>query len=153
MEPTNSSISPRRRARSRVPNVDQKGYLEEALVCFRNAAFRAAIVMTWNLAYDHIRELVIAKHLPDFSVQLPKSFPKADILVISKREDFELLKDSQVLQVCKSANVISDNIHRIAKEKLIRRNISAHPSAIVTAPATAEQFIRDLVENVVPQLA
>ena len=137
----------------RIPNVDQKGYLEEALVCFRNAAFRAAIVMTWNLAYDHICELVIAKHLPDFNVQLPKSFPKADILVINKREDFELLKESQVLQVCKSANIIGDNVHKIAKEKLVRRNIAAHPSGIVTTPATAEEFIRDLVENVVLPLA
>jgi hypothetical protein len=136
----------------RIPNVNQKGYLVEALVCFRTAAFRAAIVMTWNLAYDHICELEIAKHLPDFNVQLPKSFPKADILVINKREDFELLKESQVLQVCKSANIISDNVHKIAKEKLVRRNIAAHPSAIVTTPATAEEFIRDLVENVVLQL-
>lgn len=137
----------------RIPNANQKGYLEEALVCFRNAAFRAAIVMVWNLAYDHICELVIAKHLPDFNVQLPKSYPKADISAISKREDFEVLKESQVLQVCASANIISGNVHKIAKEKLVRRNIAAHPSSIVTTPATAEEFIRDLVENVVLQVA
>ena len=136
----------------RIPNVDQQGYLEEALVCFRNAAFRAAIVMTWNLAYDHICELVLAKHLPDFNVQLPKSYPKADILAITKREDFELLKESQVLQVCAAANIISGNVHKIAKEKLVRRNIAAHPSGIVTTAATAEEFVRDLVENVVLKL-
>jgi hypothetical protein len=135
----------------RILNVDQEGYLEEA-VCFRNAAFRAAIVMTWNLAYDHICELVITKHLPDFNSPLPKSFPKADISIINKREDFELLKESQVLQVCASANLIGGNVHKIAKEKLVRRNIAAHPSAIVTTPATAEEFIRDLVENVVLQV-
>ena len=137
---------------ARIPNVDQKGYLEEALLCFRSGAFRAAIVMTWNLAYDHMCELVITKHLPDFNLQLPKSFPKAEILVVAKREDFELLKESQVLQVCASANIISGNVHKIGKEKLVRRNIAAHPSAIVTTAATAEEFIRDLVENVVLKL-
>ncbi len=94
-----------------IPSVVQKSYLE-ALVCFRNAAFRAAIVMTWNLAYDHICELVISKHLPDFNVQLPGSYPKAEMQKITKRDDFELLKEFQVLQVCASANIISDNIPR-----------------------------------------
>ena len=102
-----------------------------------------------RLAYDHICELVLAKHLPDFNVQLPKNYPKADISAINKREDFEFLKESQVLQVCASANIISGNVHKIAKEKLVRRNIAAHPSVIVTTTATAEEFIRDLVENVI----
>jgi hypothetical protein len=57
-----------------------------------------------------------------------------------------------VLQVCASANIISGNIHKIAKEKLVRRNIAAYPSSVVTTPATAEEFIRDLVENVVLQV-
>jgi hypothetical protein len=37
-----------------VPNLVERAYLDEALICFRHAAFRAAIVMAWNLAYDHL---------------------------------------------------------------------------------------------------
>ena len=126
-------------------------YLEEALTCFRHSAFRAAIVMVWNLAYDHLCKVIINRpqYLSDFNTQLPKSFPKADILAINVRDDFEALKESQVLQVAKSANIISGSVHKILKEKLDRRNIAAHPSNVAVSRLTAEDFILDLVQNVV----
>jgi hypothetical protein len=39
---------------TRIPNLVERDFLKEALICFRHKAFRAAIVMTWNLAYDHL---------------------------------------------------------------------------------------------------
>lgn len=130
----------------------EKVYLEEAITCFKYKAYRAAIVMTWNLAYDHLCNLVIKNHLAAFNVQLPLSFPRADILVINSRDDLTALKESQVLQVMKSANIISGSVHKILKEKLDRRNIAAHPSGVSIAPQTAEEFIIDLVTNVVLKL-
>lgn len=87
-----------------------------------------------------------------FNAQLRKSYPKADIKSVSNRDHFTELKEFQVLQVCKSANIISDSLHKILKEKLARRNIAAHPSGTVTSLPTAEEFIKDLVENVVLKL-
>jgi len=137
---------------ARVPDLTERTYLDEALACFNAGAFRASIVMCWNLAYDHLCEFVLSKHLADFNTQLPKSFPKADITAVSKKDDFQELKESQVLQVCKSANIISGSLHKILKEKLDRRNIAAHPSGVVVAQPTAEEFIKDLIENVVLKL-
>jgi hypothetical protein len=137
---------------ARVANFGERAYLEEALICFRNKAFRASIVMAWNLAFDHLCRFILANHLSEFNTQLPKSFPKADIAAVAKRDDFHELKESQVLQVCRSANIISGSIHKILKEKLDRRNIAAHPSGVVIADPTAEEFIKDLVENVVLKL-
>lgn len=134
---------------ARVTSPIEKVFLDEALVCFRGKAFRAAIVMTWNLAFDHLCGWVFAKHLGSFNAQLPRSFPKADVTLISKREDFGELKESQVLQVCKSAGIVSSDLHKILKEKLDRRNIAAHPSSVDISQLTAEDFIKDLVENVV----
>lgn len=132
----------------------EKGYLDEALVCFRHKAFRAAVVMCWNLAFDHLCEYVMkdAQRLSDFNVQLPKSCPKADISAIAKRDHFAVLKESQVLQVLKSANIISNSVFKILTQKLDRRNIAAHPSGAVTSQVTAEEFIKDLIENVVLQI-
>lgn len=124
-------------------------YLNEALLCFRVKAYRASIVMAWNLAYDHLCELILAKQLPSFNLQLPKTFSKAEITTITNRDDFMFLKESQVLQVAKSANIISPNVHKIMKEKLDRRNIAAHPSGVEISQLSAEDFIRDLVVNVV----
>jgi hypothetical protein len=138
---------------SRIPTGDKQKYLEEALTCFRHKAFRAAVVMCWNLAFDHLCQFVIDKHLAEFNVQLSKSFSKADVSSINKRDDFTELKESQVLQVCKSAGIISDGIHKVLKQKLERRNIAAHPSGIITSEPTAEEFIKDIIENVVLKLA
>ncbi len=129
----------------------EKVYLDEAMVCFRHCAFRAAIVMVWNLAYDHLCRIIMnhAQHLARFNAQLPRTYPKADISAISVRDDFEALKESQVLQLAKSANIISGSVHKILKEKLDRRNIAAHPSNVDVSRLTAEDFILDLVQNVV----
>lgn len=138
---------------NRIGDIAERTYLDEAFVCFTAAAYRASIVMCWNLAYDHLCEFVLTKHLADFNAQLPKTFPKADISAVVKKDDFQELKESQVLQVCKSANIISGSVHKILKEKLDRRNIAAHPSGVIVAAPTAEEFIKDLVENVVLKLA
>lgn len=138
---------------SKVPNLAERTYLDEALQCFRIKAYRASIVMAWNLAYDHLCQCVLTNHLADFNTQLPKTYPKADVQSITKREDFTELKESQVIQVCKSAGIISHNVNKVMKEKLDRRNIAAHPSTVSTSQLTAEEFIKDLVENVVLVLA
>jgi hypothetical protein len=36
---------------AKVPDVAEREFLDEALICYRNGAFRAAVVMTWNLAF------------------------------------------------------------------------------------------------------
>jgi hypothetical protein len=139
---------------AKLTNPSQRTYLEESLLCFRMSAFRAAVVMCWNLSYDHLCQFVISDdgRLTNFNTQLPKTYPKADISSIAKRDDFTELKESQVLQVCKSALLISGSVHKIMKEKLDRRNIAAHPSGVGTFAPTAEEYIKDLVENVVLKL-
>lgn len=137
---------------ARIPTVTEQQYLVEALICLKHGAFRAAIVMCWNLAFDHLCRFVIDKHLADFNLQLPKTYSKADITTIAKRDDFSELKESQVIQVCKSANIISGSLHKILKEKLDRRNVAAHPSGVHVSQFTAEEVIKDLIENVVLKL-
>lgn len=136
----------------KIPSVNEKIFLQEALICFRHKAFRASMVMCWNLAYDHLCEYVMNKHIADFNLQLPKTYPKADISAIIKKDDFSELKESQVLQVCRSAGITTNDAHKILKEKLDRRNTAAHPSSVVIAPQTAEEYIIDLITNVVLKL-
>jgi len=108
--------------------------------------------MVWNLVFDHLCEIVLSRHLSAFNTQLPVTYPRADIKTIAKREDFHELKESQVLQVCKSARIIPDTMHKILQEKLTRRNMAAHPSGVTILESTAEEVIRDLIENVLLKL-
>jgi hypothetical protein len=137
---------------SQIPDLAERTFLNEAILCFQCGAFRAAIVMSWNLAYDHLCNYVLRLHLAAFNTQLPLTFPRAGHAPISKRDDFANIKESEVLQVCKSAGIITADLHKIMKEKLDRRNMAAHPSLIKITQLQAEDYISDLVNNMVIRL-
>jgi hypothetical protein len=61
---------------SQIPLAEEREYLEEALTWFRHRAFRAAIVMSWNVAYAHLCSRILQTHLSSFNNQLPLTFPK-----------------------------------------------------------------------------
>src|SRR5262249_26348820 len=45
---------------AKVPDLAERAFLEEAINCYRVSAYRAAIVMTWNLTYDHLIRWIFA---------------------------------------------------------------------------------------------
>ena len=141
---------------AKVPDVAEREFLDEALICYRNGAFRAAIVMTWNLAFDHLLNFILKHHLARFNTQWPISYAKqhakARVSAISSRDDFGELKESEILTVCKSATIITADLHKILDEKLGKRNTAAHPSTIGVSQIQAEGVIDDLVNNVVLKL-
>ncbi len=141
---------------TKVPNLAERTFLDEALICYRCKAFRSAIVMAWNLAYDHLCYYVLNKHLVAFNVQWPKSYQKkhgdARIKAVAVRDDFGELQESEVIQICRSANIITNDIYKILNEKLGKRNTYAHPSSVTATPQAAEEVITELVMNVVLKL-
>jgi len=142
---------------ARVPNLEARAFVSEAISCFRVGAFRAAIVMTWNLAYDHLCFFVADKHLAEFNRQWPLSFPRehqrANIQAMTKREDFAELKESQVIRICRAAGIITGDVCKVLEEKLTKRNSAAHPSDVIFTQIQVEAFIDELVRNVVLRLA
>jgi hypothetical protein len=141
---------------AKVPDVAERKFLDEALICYRNGAFRAAVVMTWNLAFDHLLNFVLKHHLAGFNMQWPISYAKqhakARVSAISARDDFDAVKESEILTVCKSAAIITADLYRILDEKLGKRNTAAHPSTVGVSQIQVEGVIDDLVNNVVLKL-
>jgi len=139
-----------------VPDLAERTFLDETLVCFKHGAFRAAIVMAWNLAYHHLCDLVLKRELTKFNAQWPLVYQghhKKGNKAIAKMEDFsDELKESEVIEICNSAGIISKDIHKILKAKLDRRNSAAHPSTVKIEQLQAEEFIDDIVKNVVLRL-
>jgi hypothetical protein len=134
---------------AKIPDLAERSFLDEGLRCFRCKAFRATIVMTWNLAYDHLCRYILnaPSRLTDFNRQLPKIFPKSRISSVNIRNDLTDLKESEVLQIYWSANIITNDLFKILKEKLDKRNTAAHPSTVEIAPHTAEEYVIDLITN------
>jgi hypothetical protein len=140
---------------TKVPNVEEKVFLEEAINCYRVKAYRACIVMVWNLAFDHLLHWILKDpaRLAAFNDAVTKRFqnnPKKAGTVITRYDDFaDELKEFEVIEFCKNANLINDNLTRNLKEKLGKRNIAAHPSTMVIGQPQADDVISDLVHNVV----
>ena len=138
---------------SKLPDLSERTYLDESLKCFEVGAFRAAIVMTWNLAYHHLCDFILTKRLSDFNTRWPVVFQghhSKGAKLIGKMDDFgDLLKESEVIRIAKSASIISNDVAKILDDKLGRRNSAAHPSGVKIEQLQAEEFIDDLVKNVV----
>jgi hypothetical protein len=137
---------------NKIPNLEKREFLKEVIVCFEHGAQRASIVMCWNLSYDHLCRWVMDKHLVEFNKQLPISYPKKNIKSIGKFEDFEELKEFEVLQICRSAHITTSGVHKILTQKLETRNSAAHPSNVTFNQLQTEEFISTLVNNVVLKL-
>jgi hypothetical protein len=141
----------------KLSDAGEKIFLGEAIKCYHVKAFRAATVMAWNLAYDHLLNWVLAdpKRLADFNSRIIARVgtKKGAGLIVATREDFEGLKESEVLDICSNAGLFaSDNTKKILDIQLTKRNMAAHPSLVVIGGPQADEAISSLVENVVSVL-
>lgn len=129
-------------------------YLEETLTCYRHHAFRATVVMSWNLAYDHLLNWILldSARLAQFNLGIPKRNPKKSHITVAVRSDFEELKEDEVIDIASNLTGITGNMKRSLKEKLGRRNTYAHPSTMTISKPQVDDMITDLVNNVVLQL-
>lgn len=130
----------------KVTKTAQRTFLEETLICFNNKAFRAAIVMVWNLAYSHVCDCIFSNHLAAFNAQRVKVYPKLPELI--KITDFEDYGERQVIEICKGARIFDATVCKILTERLNRRNSAAHPSSATFTAVQAEDMITDLLNNV-----
>ena len=131
----------------KVTRPDAKDFLEEALLCLRANAPRAAIVMTWVVVVDHLYEFVLRHKLRDFNVELAKKHLK--ITAVTTKDDFsEIKREKDFIETCRAASVFNNDVKKILDEKLGIRNTGGHPSTVKVHPRKAANFIEDLVENV-----
>jgi hypothetical protein len=129
-------------------------FLSEAITCYHNKAFRAAIIMTWNLAYDHLLHWILkdVARLASFNANIVTRIgPRRGTgVVMAKREDFEELKEGEVLDICSNANLFaSSNTKKVLDMQLTKRNMAAHPSLVIIDGPAADDTISSLVNNVV----
>jgi len=141
---------------SQLPDMSERTYLDEALKCFSIGAFRAAIVMTWNLAYYHLLDFILKNRVADFNIRWPMVFQghhTKGSKTITRMDDFgDMLKESEVIKIARSASIVSQDVAKILEDKLGRRNSAAHPSGVKIEQLQAEEFIDDLVKNVVVKI-
>lgn len=133
-----------------VKNKDENDFLEEAIKCMEIGASRAAIIMTWNLAVDHIQELILRYYKAAFdSILLANIDKRIKIKSISSKDDFGEIPEGKFIEFLRSAGVISNDVRKILDSKLGLRNTAAHPSNVKITEATAIACIEELVNNII----
>jgi hypothetical protein len=139
---------------AKLTSASERLFLEETLTCYRHHAFRAAIVMVWNLAYDHLLHWVLKdpSRVATFNVEVARRFAKKGYSAITDRADFEQMKEAEVLDAVAVLPGITDNMKKTLKEKLGRRNTYAHPSTMTVAKPQVDDMVTDLVNNIVLRL-
>lgn len=136
----------------KLPAGANKEFLKEAIDCFEIGANRAAIIMAWILAMDHLFAYILAHKLGDFNAALAKD-KGVKIDTITQRDDFTEIKETKFIEICRAAGIISNDVRKILDQKLGTRNSCAHPSGVTVNKSKAIDFIEDLVDNVILKFA
>ena len=58
---------------AKVSDLAESTFLSETLICLRHGAFRATIVMCWNLAYSHFCSWLLSNHSGPFNKSVARS--------------------------------------------------------------------------------
>ena len=125
----------------------ERKFLEEAIRSYRVESYRAAIIMAWILTMDHLQKFTFGNYLTEFNTALSAHSDKRMKPIIAY-DDFSDLKESRIIELMRSANIISNDVRKILDEKLGIRNSAGHPSAISFSTHKTTEFALDLIENV-----
>jgi hypothetical protein len=138
---------------NQVPDIAERDFMKEAEICLRHDAGRATIIMVWCVGFYHLCQFILKNHLAAFNAAFPKHYAglykDAKVKVMNSYDDFSTLKEFVVIDICKKENIINQNVADMLFEKLKKRNAAAHPSTVHIGQLQSENFIDELVKNVI----
>ncbi|MFZ2886615.1 MAG: hypothetical protein WA021_02220 [Minisyncoccia bacterium] len=131
----------------KIKNSQERLFLEEAIRCHRVESYRATIVMVWVLTMDHLQNHVFGNKLKEFNAAL-SVHPDKRMKPIVSYDDFSELKEVRIIELMRTAGIISNDVKKILDEKLGIRNSAGHPSGITFSGHKTTEFTLDLLQNV-----
>ncbi len=132
----------------KITDSNEQRFLKETIDCYSVSAFRASVTMMWNLSVYHLQMFILKYKLQEFNNELPKIAPKCKISKITTLDDFSEIKEIQFIEICRAANIISNDVRKVLAVQLDFRNSCAHPSNIIIPEEKASGAIQDLVHNI-----
>ncbi len=128
-----------------------RDYLVEAVTCYDNSLYRAAILMVWAASVDHLY-LVASGHpngLNDFEVANLARFGRAsNYRRIKKKDDFLYLGEANWMTLAEDAGMMNKNARLMLVERLTLRNRCGHPTLYRPGREETVIFIESLLLNV-----
>jgi hypothetical protein len=126
-----------------IPDERVKEYINEALLCLRVGALRAAVVFVWIGAVHTLRGAVWKLGgAPTIDTALKKHRPK---MSFTKEGDFADVNDDLLLQVAQDLGVIDKSEKKQLKHALDLRNDCGHPAEYKPREHRVSAFIEDVI--------
>ena len=132
----------------------QTDLLNETVTCIECGAYRAGVVMGWNLAYDYIRQWVFDNHLAAFNSTLTTLYLRKDgksiYDSIETYDDFTSGKPGErtVIDTCYHSSLIGEHLRDNLRFYLRRRNSYAHPTFTAPSADQTNGYIKDLLDTI-----
>ena len=127
-----------------------RDYLSEAVTCYENGLYRAAILMAWAAVMEHL--YIIASDHPggikNFETVNNSRFGKSKTYrEIKKKDDFLYIGEANWLQLAEDAGLMNRNARTILTERLNLRNRCGHPTKYKPGREETVVFIESLLLN------
>lgn len=124
-----------------------QSYLEESIAAFEHGHRRAALILTWCVAYGILRDWLFRNHLAALN-RVMGGWKKPT--TIAKLDDFQDITEAVVIDTARTAAVISKEQHKTLKQLLDQRNSYAHPTTKPITPSIVEAYIDTVIHEVIP---
>ena len=133
----------------RIPDLDERGYIQEALACLDNRvkAYRAAVLMSWAGTIYHLRKKAEQLGFDRFSQEyatLSLGKPR-DVKSI---DDLEFYSDNDFLLVIERMGIVDKAVRIQLKNCLDLRNACGHPTQVMPKIHRVKAFFEDIIEYV-----
>jgi hypothetical protein len=136
-------VSTLRALSDKISDETVKGFIDEAIVCLRADALRAALVFLWSGAIRTLHEEALKQKEATINDAIQKHAPKAR--TVKKVEDFAWINDRTFLEACPDMGVLDKGEKDTLVDALNLRNRCGHPTKYKPGVQKARSFIEDVV--------
>ncbi len=132
-----------------VHDPDKARFVEEAIQCVKNKAYRSAIVLTWVGAVYLLYQHVLKNKLTEFNQEGHRRFQKKGWNDVVDVDDLATaVPESVFLNMLEHIGVVSKSEQKELQNCLDRRNTAGHPNSASFEEVTVGAHIHELIAKV-----
>jgi hypothetical protein len=130
---------------------DYRDYLVEAVTCYENGLYRAAVLMVWAATVEHLYMAALAHRNGIKELQaanLARFSQSKTYREMKKNDNFLYMGESNWLTLAEDAGIMNRNARQLLIERLTLRNRCGDPTKYTPGREKTVIFIESLLLNV-----
>ncbi len=135
-----------RKELARIADPDVVAFVTEAVLCFENHLYRAAVVLSWVGSLSLLYEHVIKHKLAAFNAESTRR--NAKWKAAKTRDDLALMSEFDFLQILETISVLGKSVKHELEGCLKLRNGCGHPNSLRIGENRVSAHIEILILNV-----